>query len=464
MTAKNNFRNKTAGKYHAAKYIAGIFTAILISPGIKSITAAAVLPEMPVSGQEETCSRQISGWQEINGQKYYFLPDTGQMATGWMEIDGKSYYFYPDTGRIAAGWMMTGWMKIEGKTYYFYPDTGQMAAGWAEIDGESYYFYPESGQMAAGWMEIDGKTYYFLPESGIMASGFWESGDDTCYFSPETGEMLTGWQETELGRRYFSESSGKMVSGWMKIKGRKYYFSKDSGEPAAGLTDIDGDYYLFHSDGRLAASGKTSLVPAGNQIYCADKNGKPASGWQFIGKKLYYASKTGRLKKNTVYRGITFGSSGAAENDVNTRLKIKAMETFASITKKNMTKSQKLAACWSYVTDGTFRYAAKYPDLNADGWQREAAYDMLSSHTGNCYSFACAFAALAEEAGCQPYIVCGRVRGSRDRMADGYTRHAWVRINGKYYDPEAHYAGWRRGIYGNSIYPVSHTIQKLVAY
>ena len=421
-----------------------------------------------------------AGWTEIDGQKYYFLPETGTMAVGWMEISGQRYYFLPETGIMASGrieidsksyyfypdtgWMMTGWADICGESYYFRPDTGQKVEGWMKIDGESYYFLPETGIMASGWMKIDGGSYYFLPETGIMASGCWEIEDDTYYFSPENGEMLAGWQETEMGRRYFSKNDGRMAAGWKNIKGRRYYFSKDDGDPAAGLTEINGKYYLFHPDGRLAEEGKTSIVHAGSRIYCADKNGKPAAGWQVIGKKLYYASKTGKVKRNTVYRGITFGSSGAAKNNVNARLKIEAMKISESITKKNMPKSQKLAVCWAYVTDGRFRYAAKYPNLDAGGWQRKAAYDMLSSHTGNCYSFACVFAALAEEAGFRPYIVCGRVRGSRDRMADGYTRHAWVRINGRYYDPEAHYAGWRRGIYGNSSYPVSHTVQKIVAF
>lgn len=450
-----------------------------IRSDVLGVELSGIYPEDAVHvGDDGT--QQGMGWMEIDGHKYYFLPGTGQMVTGWMEIDGNSYYFYPDTGQMAVGWMeidgnsyyfypdtgqmAIGWIVIDGNSYYFYSDTGRMAAGWMEIDNESYYFYPDTGQMAVGWMEIDGKSYYFLPDSGRMAAGCREIKDDTYYFSPETGEMLTGWQETEMGRRYFSKTDGKMAAGWLKIKGRKYYFSKDDGEPATGLADIGGEYYLFHPDGHLADAGKNSLVSAGNKVYCADKNGKPAGGWQIIGKKLYYASKTGKVKRNVAYRGITFDSSGAAKNNVNTRLKIRAMKLFSSITKKNMTKSQKLAACWSYVTNGSFRYAAKYPDLDAAGWQRAAAYDMLSSHTGNCYSFACAFAALAEEAGFRPYIVCGRVRGSRDRMADGYTRHAWVRINGRYYDPEAHYAGWRRGIYGNSSYPVSHTVQKITAY
>lgn len=481
INSEKSFRNGAARKYKAVTYISGIFAALFMSLGMESDAAAAGLPEIYPDGQNyEESSQQIYGWQETDGKKYYFLPESGMMASGWTDIDGLSYYFYPGTGQMAtgwmnidgasyyflpdAGWMMTGWMEIDGTSYYFDPNTGRMAAGWMDIDSESYYFYPNTGQMATGWTDIGDASYYFLPESGIMAAGCWEIDDDTYYFSPETGEMLTGWQETEMGRRYFLKAGGEMAAGWRKINGRKFYFSIEDGEPATGLWDIDGEPYLFHPDGHLANAGKTSLVPAGNQIYCADKNGKPASSWQMIGKKLYFATKTGKVKKDTTYRGISFDSSGAAKNNVNTRLKIKSMKTFASITNKNMSKSEKLAACWSYLTGGRFRYAAKYPDLNSSGWQRKAAYDMLDTHTGNCYSYACAFAALAEEAGFRPYVICGRVRGSRDRMADGYTRHAWVKINGKYYDPEAHYAGWRRGIYGNSSYPVSHTIQQIVAF
>lgn len=344
-------------------------------------------------------------------------------------------------------------------------ETGtQVYTGWKEIDGKRYYFFLQTGQMAQGWQEIDGESYYFEPETGELASGYRKLEDGSYYFSPVTGVMQIGWQNIGDGKRYFSPSSGRMLTGWQKIGGKRYYFSKDSGEAVTGVQKIDDAYYIFDSKGRLAQSEDKSLVTVAGSSYCADKNGKAAPGWHYIGKKLYYASKNGKLKKNTTYQGIAFGSKGAAKDNNNSRLKIKAMQTMDAITNKRMTKSQKLEACWNYITGGNFRYAVKYPNLNASGWQRKTACDMLSSGSGNCYGFACAFAALAEEAGYEPYIVCGRVRGSRDRASDGYTRHAWVRINGRYYDPEAQYAGWRRGVYGWSSYTVSHTVQEMVAF
>ncbi len=336
-----------------------------------------------------------------------------------------------------------GWQEYDGQKYYYHPKTGEMAAGWQVIDGNTYYFDPASREMAAGWLELDGKYYYF---------------------EPDTGEMCTGWQETEAGRRYFVKKTGRMASGWLKISGIKYYFSPEDGEPLTGAQEIGGKHYIFNSKGQLAQSDGISLVAAGGRYYCADKNGHAASGWHLIKGKLYYASKTGKAKTSTTYQGIAFGSRGAAKNSITARSKIKAMQVFASITNENMTKSQKLAACWDYIISGSFRYAAKYPNLQSSGWQRKTAYEMLTSHSGNCYSFACAFAALASEAGYQPYVICGRVRGSRDRAADGYTRHAWVQINGLHYDPEAQYAGWHRGIFQSSRYPAAHTIQMTTAY
>ena len=40
------------------------------------------------------------------------------------------------------------------------------------------------------------------------------------------------------------------------------------------------------------------------------------------------------------------------------------------------------------------------------------------------------FAAMAREIGYNPYVVLGRVSGTRDGAADGLTSHGWVIIDG----------------------------------
>lgn len=437
-----------------------VFAAAFIICTSESVVAGAESSE-PFLGEQQTdteTNQTAAGWQQINGRKYYFLPGTGQMATGWQEIDGESYYFQLGTGEL-----ITGRQQMEDGVYYFSPETGAMLTGWQEVNGEKRYFSPESGRMATGWQKIDGERFYISKNSGEIVTGLQKIGQDSYFFDSE-GVLLTEEWITNGSKKYYSGKSGALLSDWQEIENGTYYFSPENNCMVTGSQEIDGEYYIFNSKGRLAKSKGTSLVTVGKKFYCADKSGKAVSGWQIIGKKLYYASKSGKVKTNTTYQGITFGSKGAAKDNQNARLKIKVMQTFASITNDRMSKSEKLRACWSYVVGGEFRYAVKYPNLNTSGWQRKTAYDMLSTHSGNCYSFACVFAALAEEAGYKPYVVCGRVRGTRDHSSDGYTRHAWVRINGRNYDPEAQYAGWRRGVYGNSSYPVSNVVQSVIAY
>ena len=66
--------------------------------------------------------------------------------------------------------------------------------------------------------------------------------------------------------------------------------------------------------------------------------------------------------------------------------------------------------------------------------------------------------------GYNPYVVLGRVSGTRDGAADGLTSHGWVIIDGCYYDPEAQFAGWYRGVYGSGSYDINHQIKSIVRF
>lgn len=231
-------------------------------------------------------------------------------------------------------------------------------------------------------------------------------------------------------------------------------------EPEKVIVEIDGAYYRYE---RFAPAEDT-IVEIDGELCYVSAGGTVSEGWKVREGKLYYSDAEGRLKRSESFEGIRFGRNGAAMNSTDARLKTAVTQIVSSITDDTMTKSQKLSACWRYVTGGHMSYAGKYPDLNAEGWQRLLALDALTSGSGNCYGFACAFAALAEGVGCSPEVVCGRVSGSRDGAADGLTRHSWVMIDGCHYDPEAQWAGWCGGIYGYGSYPVNHAVQKVVKF
>ena len=285
---------------------------------------------------------------------------------------------------------------------------------------------------------------------------------DTIQIQPVTVKKSGFIKE---GTKYFfyDKKGNKLKSKWKTIQKRRYYFKAD-GTAAVGGTKIGKYTYVFDLQGRLLKPSKSKIVQVGKQLYYVNKKGQAIKGFFKIGNKLYRGDIKGRLTKNKTVANVTFNSKGYAKNDLNAKLKMKLMTIISRITTTEMSKSE-LYSCWRYLTSsGNFYYSTYWPDLNKKGWQREVAYNMLTTGGGDCYGFACTFAAMARELGYNPYVVLGRVSGTRDGAADGLTRHGWVMIDGAYYDPEAQFAGWYRGVYGNGSYDINHTISRYIRY
>ncbi len=195
-------------------------------------------------------------------------------------------------------------------------------------------------------------------------------------------------------------------------------------------------------------------------IYIVSKKGKGARGWVLVGKNVYYAKKGGKAMVNRKFSGITFDETGKAKNSTSTKLMKKCLKILKN--KNGASMSAKLRYAWSYMA--RFHYSSYYPNRGVSGWQRSTALRSLNSNSGNCYGYACSFAALAWAAGYKPYVVAGRVPGSRDGASDGYTRHCWVRINGGYYDPELYFANRIRFCFYGSGSFLSHEVQQTVSF
>jgi D-alanyl-D-alanine carboxypeptidase len=97
----------------------------------------------------------VTGWAELEGQKYLF-GDDGAACTGWWEDESGRYYF------DEAGAMVTGWLELEEGRYYF-SEEGIPHTGWLEIGEYRYYLLPD-GRAATGKQEIEGKIHYFTPK------------------------------------------------------------------------------------------------------------------------------------------------------------------------------------------------------------------------------------------------------------------------------------------------------------
>ncbi len=174
-----------------------------------------------------------SGWEEINGKRYYFDAE-GWMVTGWQWVDGKCYYL-DDTGAMKAdAWIgeyyvdadgvwvpgkkkQASWKLSDGRWWYCHSDGSYTKSGWEFINSKWYYFDAE-GWMETGWILLDG--YYYLESSGAMHTGWLEEGGNKYYLNPKTDS---------------NGSEGTMATGYRKIDGEWYYFNKNQ-QPEGALT------------------------------------------------------------------------------------------------------------------------------------------------------------------------------------------------------------------------------------
>lgn len=171
-----------------------------------------ILPDDTQNTEEPEPEEFLTGWQEIEGKRYYFSLDTGEMVTGWQEIEDKTYYFLPDTGEL-----LTSWQDIDWETYYFLPDTGEMATGWQEIDLETYYFLPDTGEMQLGRRKI-GKNFYFFAEDGILQTSGLVKDYDVTYYCNAKGVLISGWKKSKVINIIFLKIIMRCLQGFIKLK------------------------------------------------------------------------------------------------------------------------------------------------------------------------------------------------------------------------------------------------------
>lgn len=265
------------------------------------------------------------------------------------------------------------------------------------------------------------------------------------------------WKDDGL---YYNEK-GKMVkSDWRKVSRKKYYFGKN-GKAYWGIRKIAGICYLFNDNGTLYRSNKTKMIERNNHTYCVNKSGQVLTHWQLYKNKLYHFSSWGKMDVDKTVDHVKLGEDGVSDNSKAAQAKILAVKIINKVARSYDSRQKKLKAAWNYlVSKSNFRYRSIYPDQSKKNWQYYTSWYMLKNRMGNCFSFACAFAQIAQVIGYDPVLVLGRIHGSRDSARDGFTRHSWVKINGKCYDPELKFASGYH-IYGTSHYPMSTRNVKL---
>lgn len=229
----------------AMALIVAVYGLLRFGFGLDVIDQSGFRTQKGITRYLDYFGRMQTRWQYIDGELYYFEPESGGMVTGWQQIDDERYYFGSD------GVRMTGWQTIDGKTYYL-GEAGKLVTGWQQIGGESYRF-DEDGAMVTGWQSVDGKNSY-LSQEGKALTG-WQMVDGKLYYFTADGYTVSGWVELDNVRFRFADD-GAVVTGWYEDETGKYFFDED-GHPHRGWLDWEGKRYYCNADGTLATGWLT---------------------------------------------------------------------------------------------------------------------------------------------------------------------------------------------------------------
>ena len=283
----------------------------------------------------------------------------------------------------------------------------------------------------------------------------------------------SGWKK-EKGKWYYYENGARVKDQWrhMAVKlsdGRevvRWFYFRSKGAACTSVLKYRGKYYVFNKRGMLLYSNSNKLFKVGNYYYCPDQDGVCQTGWIISNGKLYFANKFGRLVHDRTLggaAGIRFQGIEAV-NTPSAQSKLLCMQVIQAVTTPNMTQEQKLYACYRYVVDSCYYVLRGPANLNDPTWMKQKTVEMLSTHGGDCISYACAFAGLAASLGYKSRVIYGRVPGSRDQAPDGFTTHGWVLIDGLQYDPEGEAENWNPNAYATRGYTFAYQVTALYDY
>lgn len=220
------------------------------------------------------------------------------------------------------------------------------------------------------------------------------------------------------------ETSGKLV----KKKGSVYYKYKKV------VTSSDNSSKVSKKTKGKTKTAKGFFLQKGKKSYYFDKKGKMATGWIKIGSDYYFFNRSngvqskGTKKRKAVVDKIKIRKDGKAVktkyNVEKIKVMMKARKVMLANTKYTDSKATKRLKMFRWVMKGNYRQFRTLKSTgHRKGWELLFANDMFDKNRlGCCVSNASAFAFLAKECGYKDVRICDD------------TGHAFVMINGKYFD------------------------------
>ena len=410
-----------------------------------------------------------------------FAPINGGIAVSWNAVPGAAKYgvFMKSNGK----WKGLGvtdkttynHLKLTDKTTYTYTvrcidKNGAFCSGYNTVGSDYRYVAPPriSSVTADGkltWNSIAGVSGYRVYRKIFGKSWEIAGSSDANTFTDtnipknhlytytvrcldENGKACSHFYSDEV---YYLNSVP--ANRTFNIAGNPYRFVNGK-LIRQGYTKIDGKLYYFNSAGVMQKNGLVGNSKDGWRY--ADKNG--VINLNYTGLATNSAG-TWYLKKGTLDRtlrtavtvnGVDYNILNGRAYKVSTtkdRTLFRALKIVTKVTDNSMSKSEKLKAVWNHLRSAYGECNPRNPEYFGTDWPEVYANDIFVDGTGNCFSYAAAFAYLAKAVGYSECYACS---------SGG---HGWSEIDGLVYDAE-----WSMHNFNYSYYALSYDTRTDVPY
>lgn len=394
----------------------------------------------------------------VNGQMYsgYFMDSSNIMYkvsngvaepfTGTLEKN-TDYYNLSSKGNLA----------LSQQTLYV---KGKLHSGYY-MDHNSRMYHVKKGSLTLVTGTLKEKTKYF----DYTKNKTQRLSKATLYVK---GKLYSGYYLNSRSRMYRAKKGSlTLVTGTLKIKTKYFDFKRDKTQKLSKATlyvkgKLYSGYYLnsrntMYSVKKGSLTLVTKVLGTGEKYYNykAGKTQTLSKDTLYVNGKIYsgyYLNPENRMHHvqkgictpvngilgagTTYYNHNAKGMQTLAASTIYINGKViegmspesfatlqRAQAVVASITNDSMSMETKLRICFDYVK--TYQESRpRMPHYTGMDWPVIYANDMFVNGSGNCCSYAAAFAYMAKAIGYEEVYCCN---------SGG---HGWAEIDGLIYDPE----------------------------
>ena len=173
-----------------------------------------------------------AGWQTEGGVRCYY--ENGKRVTGWKDLDGQRYFFDRSTGAMRTGWVTDGGKRYWLRTTAANGPMGSMGRGWLTDGGKRYFLDRTTGAALTGTQFVDGATRIFGSDGALIAEG------------PFNGWYDASWRPSS------STVSGSKVH-YFDASGREVY-TRTTNTPVMGSSSMSRDAFVKAFAARIQAN------------------------------------------------------------------------------------------------------------------------------------------------------------------------------------------------------------------